>query len=178
MGIPLPVATNERSLMTTSAPAAPAAPPAADARNADELLAALRSLFACTRKMRTSGTDAGSMTVLGVVEAHEEARVGTLASALHADVSTVSRSLAALGRDGLVQWRLDERDARSHLVSCTEDGRTRLVERRAQITKDLTDRLSDWPDADVADLGRLLHRFVSDVLTEPAGGSNLKTSQN
>src|SRR3954463_1450065 len=120
MGIPLPVATNEGSLMSISAPAAPAAPPAADAaRNTGELLAALRSLFACTRKMRSWVTDAGSMTVLGVVEAHEEARVGTLASALHADVSTVSRSLAALGRDGLVQWRLDERDARSHLVSCT-----------------------------------------------------------
>ena len=130
--------------MSTTAPAAPAPTPAV--RDTDELFAALRSLFACTRRMRSWVTDAGPMTVLGVVDAHEEARVGTLAAALHVDVSTVSRSLAALGRDGLVQWRPDERDARSHLVSCTDEGRARLLERRAQIADDLTARLSGWPD--------------------------------
>jgi DNA-binding MarR family transcriptional regulator len=189
LGIPLPVATNGRSVMSPSAPAtratpppvaAPAAPPPAaplDSRDADELLAALRSLFACTRRMRSWVTDAGATTVLSVVEAHGEARVGTLAAALHVDVSTVSRSLAALVRDGLVQWRTDERDARSHLVSCTAAGLARLEERRTQITEDLTDRLRDWPDSDVADLSRLLHRFVSDVLTEPAGSSSQLSNQ-
>ncbi len=172
--------------MSPSAPAA-SAPTASTAtggttdavgRDADELFAALRSLFACTRRMRSWIADAGSMTVLSVVDEHGEARVGALAAALHVDVSTISRSLAALGRDGLVQWRPDERDARSHLVSCTDAGRDRLAATRAQMTNDLTARLSDWPESDVADLSRLLHRFVSDVLTEPVGRSTNQTSRS
>ena len=92
-----------------------------------ELMNAVRSLFTCTRKVRSWVSDAGPMTMLGVVAEHGEARVGSIAAALLMDVSTVSRSLTALGKEGLVQWRADESDLRSHLVSCTPAGLARLT---------------------------------------------------
>lgn len=139
--------------------------PALSASTVD-LLSALRDLFTCTRKMRSWISDAGSMTVLGVVAEHGETRVSTLAAALMMDVSTVSRALTGLCRDGLVQWRPDEKDLRSHLVSATPAGLERLATRRAQVIDQLADRLQDWPESDVVALGHLLHRFVSDVLCE------------
>jgi DNA-binding MarR family transcriptional regulator len=132
-----------------------------------ELMNAVRSLFTCTRKVRSWISDAGSMTVLGVVAELGEARVSTVANTLLMDVSTVSRSLSALGKDGLVQWRADESDLRSHLVSCTTDGLARLDERRTQIAAEFDRRLENWTETDVAELSRLLHRFVASVLIEP-----------
>jgi DNA-binding MarR family transcriptional regulator len=134
-----------------------------------ELLTAVRSLFTCTRTVRSWVTDAGQTTVLGVLADLGEARVGTVATALSLDVSTVSRTLSALCKQDLVQWRADERDARSHLVSCTPAGLVRLEQRRAQMAAELDRRLADWSTADVTELSNLLHRFVSSLLTEPAG---------
>jgi DNA-binding MarR family transcriptional regulator len=131
-----------------------------------DLLSALRDLFTCTRKMRSWISDAGPMTVLAVVAEHGETRVSALAAALMMDVSTVSRALTGLCRDGLVQWRPDEKDLRSHLVSATPAGLERLAIRRAQVTGQLADRLQDWPESHVVALGHLLRRFVSDALDE------------
>src|SRR3954447_1264375 len=132
-----------------------------------DLLSAMRDLFTCTRKMRSWISDAGSMTVLAVVAEHGESRVSALAAALMMDVSTVSRALTALCRDGLVQWRPDEKDLRSHLVSATPVGLERLATRPAPGIDQLAARLQDWPEADVVTLRQLLHRFVSSVLCEP-----------
>jgi DNA-binding MarR family transcriptional regulator len=139
-----------------------------DQPSAEQLLTALRALFTCTRKMRSWVSGASAMTVLGVVAEAGEARVSSLASTLLMDVSTVSRQLTALCRDGLVQWRADENDLRSHLVSCTPAGLDRLNERRAQLSEELTARLQSWPESDVNELSRLLNHFVSSVLVDPA----------
>jgi DNA-binding MarR family transcriptional regulator len=161
-------------MSTTTLAAADA--PGTPVPGTDELLHALRSLLTCTRKVRSWVTDAGSMTVLGVVAEHGETRVSSVASALLMDVSTISRSLAALCRDGLVQWRSDEKDLRSHLVSCTPAGIARLTERRLQIRDELALRLESWPEPEVAELSRLLNRFVSDVLAGPARTTALTPS--
>src|ERR1700712_241161 len=136
----------------------PNATPLAPLREAEaapatqELMTAVRSLFTCTRKVRSWVSDAGPMTVLGVVAENGEARVSSVATALLMDVSTVSRSLTALGKEGLVQWRADESDLRSHLVSCTPAGLARLDERRAQMGFELDRRLDGWPETEVAEL--------------------------
>ena len=156
-------------MSSASAVAQPVAQPrpAAGREQTQELMNAVRSLFTCTRKVRSWVSDAGSMTVLGVVAELGEARVGAVASTLLMDVSTVSRSLSALGKDGLVQWRADETDLRSHLVSCTPEGAARLDERRAQIAAEFDRRLENWTASDVAELSQLLHRFVASVLVQP-----------
>jgi DNA-binding MarR family transcriptional regulator len=149
----------------------PAAAPLGTAEvspSTEELLTAVRSLFACTRRMRTWVGDAGAATVLGVVADLGESRVSAIATAAHMDVSTVSRTLTALCKDGLVTSRADQADLRSHLTRCTPAGVERLADRRAAIAEQLDSRLADWDTDDVAQLSRLLNRFVDSVLSTPA----------
>lgn len=141
-----------------------------------DLLDAVRSLFTCTRKVRGWASDTGAVTVLSAVAALGESRVSAVAAALHMDVSTVSRSLSALTREGLVDQRPDPADARSHLVRCSETGAALLDERRQQFADELERRLADWPADDVADLSRLLHRFVASVLADPHSASTASSA--
>jgi DNA-binding MarR family transcriptional regulator len=136
-----------------------------------DLLNAMRSLFTCTRKVRSWVSNVGPLTVLDAVAEQGEAKVSAIASALLMDVSTVSRSLSGLCRDGLVQWRTDSTDGRSHLVSCTPAGLHRLAERRDQVAAELERRLAGWPQADVAQLSDLLNRFVASLIEEQAASS-------
>lgn len=152
----LPVTSNE------AAATAPAVSP-----STEELLTAVRSLFACTRRMRTWIGDAGAATVLGVVADLGESRVSAIAGAVHMDVSTVSRTLTALCKEGLVATRPDEADLRSHLSRCTPAGLDRIADRRARIAEKLDVRLADWNTEDVAALSNLLNRFVDSVLSTP-----------
>jgi DNA-binding MarR family transcriptional regulator len=170
MAVAAAAAVSGADMPAPSLSPAPSSPTAGGSdRDAAELLSALRSLFTCTRKVRSWVSDAGPMTVLGVVAEHGEARVSALAASLVMDTSTVSRQLAALCRGGLVQWRPDESDLRSHLVSCTPAGLDRLNARRAELTQQLTDRLHGWCHADVTELSRLLNLFVSSVLVDEPG---------
>ncbi|MDQ1632965.1 MAG: hypothetical protein QOC80_2937 [Frankiaceae bacterium] len=160
-------------LLVTSptAPAVPAVNP-----STEELLTAVRSLFACTRRMRTWIGDAGAATVLGAVADLGESRVSAIASAVHMDMSTVSRTLTALCKEGLVATRPDEADLRSHLTRCTPAGIERIADRRARIAEQLDARLADWDTDDVAQLSRLLNRFVDSVLSTPA--TDLPSEEN
>jgi DNA-binding MarR family transcriptional regulator len=160
-------------LLVTSptAPAVPAVNP-----STEELLTAVRSLFACTRRMRTWIGDAGAATVLGAVADLGESRVSAIASAVHMDMSTVSRTLTALCKEGLVATRPDEADLRSHLTRCTPAGIERIADRRARIAEQLDARLADWDTDDVAHLSRLLNRFVDSVLSTPA--TDLPSEEN
>ncbi|MDQ1636499.1 MAG: hypothetical protein QOJ32_3308 [Frankiaceae bacterium] len=160
-------------LLVTSptAPAVPAVNP-----STEELLTAVRSLFACTRRMRTWIGDAGAATVLGAVADLGESRVSAIASAVHMDMSTVSRTLTALCKEGLVATRPDEADLRSHLTRCTPAGIERIADRRARIAEQLDVRLADWDTDDVAQLSRLLNRFVDSVLSTPA--TDLPSEEN
>lgn len=143
-----------------------------------ELMNAMRSLFTCTRKVRSWVSNVGPLTVLDAVAEQGEARVSAIAAALLMDVSTVSRSLSGLCRDGLVQWRTDSADGRSHLVSCTPAGRQRLAERRDQVAAEFDRRLAGWAEADVAQLSHLLNRFVASLLAEPGLAADIHSSSN
>lgn len=142
-------------------------PAGAQRAGTQDLMNAMRSLFTCTRKVRSWVSNVGPLTVLDAVAEQGEAKVSAIAAGLLMDVSTVSRSLSALCRDGLVQWRTDSTDGRSHLVSCTPAGMARLAEHREQVTAELDRRLAEWPETDVAQLSDLLNRFVASLLTEP-----------
>jgi DNA-binding MarR family transcriptional regulator len=179
LGITLLVSTKEGGVMSIASAVAPSTGPSsgpdltsgAGREQTHELMNAVRSLFTCTRKVRSWVSDAGPMTVLGVVAELGEARVSTVATTLLMDVSTVSRSLSALCKDGLVQWRADESDHRSHLVSCTAPGLARLDERRTEIAAEFDRRLENWTESDLTELSRLLHRFVASVLLEPGSAT-------
>ncbi len=90
-------------------------------------------------------------------------RVTDLAGCTNLDTSTVSRHVTQLERAGLIERTPDPDDRRAQLVTLSAEGRTHLeagFRRRREL---LTRSLEGWEPTDVAQLDRLLARFVGDI---------------
>ena len=90
-------------------------------------------------------------------------RVTALATSTQLDTSTVSRHVTQLEQSGLVERTQDPDDGRAQRVGLTEEGRAQLAASTARRREVLTASLDDWDAADLADLERLLGRFVHSV---------------
>jgi DNA-binding MarR family transcriptional regulator len=103
--------------------------------------------------------DRAAYVILRQLDSHGAANVGTIAGLLGLDGSTVTRQVAAMERDGLVERRRDPSDGRGTLIVATTHGRALLrTVRRARY--ELYGRiLADWSTQDRADLARLLHQL-------------------
>jgi DNA-binding MarR family transcriptional regulator len=98
--------------------------------------------------------------------AHEgPMRSGALAEKLAADPSTVSRQVASLVRDGLVERRADPEDGRASLLVPTEKAEAVLAGYDDMRRRRFQHLLRDWDEADLADFARLLRRFTHDYST-------------
>jgi DNA-binding MarR family transcriptional regulator len=80
------------------------------------------SLF--DRHLRAHGLRATQFTLLASLVARGATPMVALARMLGMDRTTLTRNLALLESHGWCQTRLDENDARTHLVSATAKGRT------------------------------------------------------
>ncbi|MGK5739408.1 MarR family winged helix-turn-helix transcriptional regulator [Micromonospora sp. URMC 103] len=85
--------------------------------------------------------------------------------ALHTrlDPSTVSRAVAALVTDGLVERRPDPADKRAHVLALTPDGRRTLTEAQEWYAGLLGRALAGWTADEVAALSAGLRRFTRDI---------------
>jgi DNA-binding MarR family transcriptional regulator len=81
------------------------------------------------------------------------------------DPSTVSRSVAALVRLGLVRRYADPADGRASLLALTARGRAALDETHRWYDDLLAGALDDWTPQELADFAAMLHRFSTDVLS-------------
>jgi DNA-binding MarR family transcriptional regulator len=110
----------------------------------------------------------------GLAVLHETRRLGTvrpsdLAAQMHLDLSTISRHLRSLERQGMVARTPDALDARAQRISVTTRGcdvLTRQMDHRAAA---LRDAIAHWPEGDRRTLRRLLRRLADDLshVTEP-----------
>jgi DNA-binding MarR family transcriptional regulator len=106
-------------------------------------------------------------TLLEPLVAGGPMRAAQLAECTFADPSTVSRHVAALVRDGLVERRADPVDGRASLLVTTADGLRTVQEQRARRVQWLGDLLASWPAQDRIDLGRLLDKFTLALEAQP-----------
>ena len=90
-------------------------------------------------------------------------RITALAASTQLDTSTVSRHVTQLEQAGLVERSQDPDDRRAQRVGLTEEGRTQLAASTARRRELLTHSLDGWDTADLADLERLLDRFVTSI---------------
>ena len=90
-------------------------------------------------------------------------RITALAASTQLDTSTVSRHVTQLEQIGLVERSQDPDDGRAQRVELTEEGRAQLADSTARRREVLTQSLDGWDATDLADLERLLGRFVSSV---------------
>ncbi|MFF5177845.1 MarR family winged helix-turn-helix transcriptional regulator [Micromonospora sp. NPDC000316] len=93
-----------------------------------------------------------------------------LAQRTRLDPSTVSRSIAALVADGLVERRPDPSDKRASFLAITPAGRDALAESFGWYGDVLRRALADWTPDEIDALSGALGRFARD--TEVALGNN------
>jgi len=143
------------------------------ASGATELVSALSQVMQELRnRLGPNASDLGRGAILFKLDRLGATRPSDLAGRCHLDVSTVSRHLAALEREGLVARLADPDDGRSHRVDVTESGR--VVVGDYVVTRDLMLQAAtaDWTDTERQDLERLLRRLAADLAAnsgEPGG---------
>lgn len=113
-------------------------------------------------KMSKAGVDRSTILLLKSLMHLGPSRSSALAAAVHSDPSTVSRQIAALVRDGLVERRADPEDGRASVLAATEVGIQVLEEQRRRIGLALARVVRQWAPEDVETFLDLLERFVAD----------------
>ena len=134
------------------------------------MLTALMTVGRLMRQRQGDDTvDPGTFWLLKTIAHRGPLRITELASSTQLDTSTVSRHVAQLERNGLVERTPDPADGRAQLVGISGTGREQLEEafqRRRQI---LENTLADWASEDVSEFERLLGKFVRGIDTEGPG---------
>src|SRR5262245_52933862 len=113
-------------------------------------------------KMSRAGVDRSAVMLLKALVHVGPSRSSALATAVHSDPSTVSRQIAGLVRDGLVERRADPEDGRASVLAPTEAGVKLLEEQRKRTGLALARVVRQWAPEDVETFLDLLDRFVTD----------------
>ena len=104
----------------------------------------------------------------GLAVLHEMRRLGTirpsdLAAQMRLDLSTISRHLRSLEKQGLIARTADPDDARAQRISITASGADvlqRMMDHRAAAIREA---IAHWPERDRGDLRQLLRRLAEDL---------------
>jgi DNA-binding MarR family transcriptional regulator len=111
---------------------------------------------------RAGGVDRSAIMLIKQLVVLGPSRSSSLAAAVHSDPSTVSRQIATLVRDGLVERRADPDDGRASVLVPTEAGLKLLEEQRRRIGLALARVIRQWAPEDVDTFLELLERFTTD----------------
>ncbi|MFB9906831.1 MarR family winged helix-turn-helix transcriptional regulator [Allokutzneria oryzae] len=146
-----------------------------------ELIQHVREFVQLRHAMASRQVEPGEPSValiglLAELERRGECAGTALAQERAVDPSVISRQVAQLMRAGLVSRRPAPCDGRVHLISATQRGVELLAGWRRRQSEWLRDALSDWPDAEVHQVGALIQamtRAVRDALepTTPTGAA-------
>src|SRR5215475_8491394 len=128
-----------------------------------ELLAAMSSISRVLRKRATLGIDHGSLATLWAVYRLDGARLSDLAKELNLDISTVSRQVAHLEREGYIlrsEDPDDRRAARLFATGAVGDVFENAFRERADI---LDAAMADWTSEEVDALHRAITRLADAI---------------
>lgn len=95
--------------------------------------------------------------------------IGSLATGLALDDSTVTRQVAAMEKAGLVRRRTNPADRRSALIEPTPEGSAGAAAMRALRLERIAALFADWSEADRAAFAAMLTR-VNGLLAETLAG--------
>jgi DNA-binding MarR family transcriptional regulator len=128
-----------------------------------QLVRGLRELHSAVTAAAPHAVDTSSAAVLSRLAELGPLRLSTLAAALCLDISTVSRQVPVLERQGWVTRERDPDDQRAQLLQLTDAGRAVLDGVRRSRAEVLTRLLPDWTDDELEGFAAQLHRFNNDV---------------
>jgi DNA-binding MarR family transcriptional regulator len=89
-------------------------------------------------------------------------RASALAEMVQSDPSTISRQVAALVRDGLLERRADPIDGRASLLVTTARGEAAHRDQKGMRDEHFARMLADWSERDIRRFTALLRRFTDD----------------
>ncbi|MDQ6937954.1 MAG: MarR family transcriptional regulator [Actinomycetota bacterium] len=115
----------------------------------------------CVQRAAADDSDRLTNYLLFQVLNHAPMRASALAESTQADPSTVSRQVAALVRDGILERRADPEDGRASVLHPTEEGRARHARHLARRDEHYAQMLADWSAEDQTRFAELLERFVA-----------------
>jgi DNA-binding MarR family transcriptional regulator len=132
------------------------------ARLGDAMIGLNRQWAAVASQLAKLGIDKTAMVLLGALTGIGPVRSNALAEAVYSDPSTISRQVAALVRDGLIERRADPDDGRASLLAVTDKGRQLVETRHRQKSCSIARMIAHWPADDREQFAELLERFVAD----------------
>ena len=89
-------------------------------------------------------------------------RAGELAESMQSDPSTVSRQVATLVKDGLIERRADPADGRASILVLTEKADAVLEAQERRREEQFAAMLEHWSESDRSSFATLLRRFTDD----------------
>jgi DNA-binding MarR family transcriptional regulator len=89
-------------------------------------------------------------------------RASALAATMQSDPSTISRQVAALVKDGLLERRADPEDGRASLLVPTSKAQAVLADHDDIRIEHFTRMLTGWSEEDLRRFAELLRRFTTD----------------
>ncbi|CRK61123.1 Transcriptional regulator, MarR family [Alloactinosynnema sp. L-07] len=113
-------------------------------------------------RMSKAGVDRTAIIMLKTLVMVGPCRSSTLAETIHSDPSTVSRQVAALVKEGLIERRADPEDGRASLLAPTDAGVALLQANRARFAMSLARMVRHWEPADLDRFIELFERFLDD----------------
>lgn len=134
-----------------------------------ELLTPLRNLlglrqFALRRAHHADALPRSATGLLAELVRNGQCRAADLAAHRALDASVVSRQLAHLENEGLIERSPDPEDRRVALLRATEDGVRELAERDREKARWLSHVLRNWDEEQLSTLSELLRAFSDDLL--------------
>ena len=140
-------------------------PPADVVAVADTVVALMRSFSRAKARMLAAAegnVEWAAQVLLKCVHVDGPKRSGEIADLLQSDPSTVSRQVAALIKDGLLERRADPDDGRASLLHLTERAEQVLADHERVRLEFFARVLKDWSEDDLRHFAALLARFTRD----------------
>ena len=149
--------------LSYSADSDAAAPAVAEV--ADNFVALMRSFGRAKARFLAAAehnVEWSAQVILRHLAANGPMRASALADCLQSDPSTVSRQVAALVKDGLVERRADPEDGRASILVLTTEADDVIAEHERRRVSHFASMLSGWSERDLRLFASLLSRFTAD----------------
>jgi DNA-binding MarR family transcriptional regulator len=137
-------------------------------RVADTFVTLMRSFNRAKAKLLAAAehdVDWSSHMVLRCIANEGPMRAGAVAEYLQTDPSTVSRQVAAMVKEGLLERRADPEDGRASILVLTARADQVLAEHDEIRIQHFAQLLDGWDERDLRTFAQLLHRFTTDYDT-------------
>lgn len=108
------------------------------------------------------GLERAAFVLLIALAKHGPCRSSALAELVFADQSTVSRQVAGLVGQGLIERKADPSDGRVSVLAITDAGVALLERHRQQRDRGIARVVADWSDEDKERFAELFDRFLAD----------------